>query len=131
MTSDISTTMKKEIGFWREIIHQARLVYHLLRDPEVPFYLKLVPFIGFVYLLFPLDFIPDVFVGLGQLDDLTIILIGSKIFIELAPPHLVAKHRHAIRVSDGYEDEGEFAEAIVIDSEHEVVVESKAQDQNK
>lgn len=122
MTSDISTNVKKEIGFWREIIHQIRLVYHLLRDPEVPIYLKLVPFVGLVYLLFPLDLIPDVLIGLGQLDDLTVILIGSKIFMELAPPHVVAKHRQAIRVSDGYESAEAVAEAIVIDSEHEVAV---------
>ena len=119
LTTDISTTMKKEIGFWREIVHQARLVYYLLRDPEVPFYLKLIPFIGIVYLFFPLDFVPDVLVGLGQLDDLTILLIGSKIFIEMAPPHIIAKHRHAIRLSDGYEDTSDIEDAIVIEGNHQ------------
>ena len=121
MTSDISTNVKKEIGFWREIVHQARLVYCLLRDPDVPIYLKLVPFISLIYLMLPFDFVPDVLVGLGQLDDLTVMLIGSKIFIELAPPHLVSKHRHAIRISDGYEDEEEIADTIIIDSQHEVM----------
>jgi uncharacterized membrane protein YkvA (DUF1232 family) len=120
MTSDFPTKMK-EVGFWREILHQVRLVFYLLRDPEVPFYLKLLPFIGFVYLLSPIDFIPDVFVGLGQLDDLTVLLVGSKIFIELAPPHIVAKHRQAIRAGDGFADSDDIKEGIVIDGEHETV----------
>lgn len=128
LTTDISTTMKKEIGFWREIVHQARLVYYLLRDPEVPFYLKLIPFIGVVYLFFPLDFVPDVLVGLGQLDDLTILLIGSKIFIEMAPPHIVAKHRHEIRIRDGYEDTNEIEDAIVIDGNHQISAKSDGHD---
>ena len=120
MKSELSTKMK-EVGFWREILHQIRLVFYLVRDPEVPFYLKLLPFIGFVYLLSPIDLVPDVFVGLGQLDDLTVLLVGSKIFIELAPPHLVAKHRQAIRASDGFANSDDIKEAIVIDGEHEMV----------
>jgi len=121
MTSDLSKQVK-DIGFWREIVHQVRLVFHLLRDPEVPFYLKLLPFIGFVYLLSPIDFVPDLFLGLGQLDDLTVLLVGSKIFMELAPPHIVARHRQAIRASDGFVDSDNIKEAIVIDGEHETVV---------
>ena len=121
MTSDLSKQVK-EVGFWREIVHQVRLVFYLLRDPEVPFYLKLLPFIGFVYLLSPIDFVPDLFLGLGQLDDLTVLLVGSKIFMELAPPHIVARHRQAIRASDGFVDSDNIKEAIVIDGEHETVV---------
>ena len=123
MTSDLSKQVK-EVGFWREIVHQVRLVFYLLRDPEVPFYLKLVPFIGFVYLLSPIDFVPDLFLGLGQLDDLTVLLVGSKIFMELAPPHIVARHRQAIRASDGFANSDHIKEAIVIDGEHETVAEA-------
>jgi uncharacterized membrane protein YkvA (DUF1232 family) len=123
MTSDLSKQVK-DIGFWREIVHQVRLVFHLLRDPEVPFYLKLLPFIGFVYLLSPIDFVPDLFLGLGQLDDLTVLLVGSKIFMELAPPHIVARHRQAIRTSDGFTDSDGIKESIIIDGEHQTVAEA-------
>ena len=37
------TTDVKDAGFWKEIWRQVRLVWHLLRSPEVPIYLKLVP----------------------------------------------------------------------------------------
>lgn len=120
MTSDLSEKVK-EIGFWREVMHQVRLVFYLLRDPEVPFYLKLVPFLGFVYLLAPIDLVPDVFIGLGQLDDLTVLLVGSKIFIELVPPHIVARHRQTIYANSNVADTQDIKEAIVIDGDHERV----------
>ncbi|MEM7116157.1 MAG: DUF1232 domain-containing protein, partial [Chloroflexota bacterium] len=92
----------KDPGFWRDIWQQARLVVALLRDPKVPFYLKFVPFLAIVYLFVPIDLVPDVLIGLGQLDDVTILLVGSKIFIELSPAHVVAHHLDIIREQDGF-----------------------------
>ena len=112
---------QKGPGFWREVWQQARLVFRLLRDPEVPFYLKIVPFIGLLYLIMPIDLIPDFMLMVGQLDDITALIVGAKVFIELVPPHVVARHLQEIRVQDGYETivEGEFTdkldESIVID----------------
>ena len=45
----------KDPGFWREMWQQIRLIYYLLRDPEVPFYLKLLPFTAVVYFIFPFE----------------------------------------------------------------------------
>ncbi|WP_420641874.1 YkvA family protein [Candidatus Leptofilum sp.] len=102
-------------GFFREVWQQARLVYYLLRDPEVPFYLKLLPFTAVLYLLWPVDLLPDVLLGLGQLDDLTALLVSSKVFIEMAPPHLVAQHMDRIRAVDGYDAMDSVNEKIIID----------------
>ena len=103
------TTQQKDPGFWREVWQQIRLVVRLLRDPEVPFYLKFVPFVGLLYLVFPFDFVTDFAPIIGQLDDITALIVGAKVFIELAPPAVVARHLHEIRVADGYESvvEGE------------------------
>ena len=127
------STRQKEPGFWREVWQQIRLVYYLIKDPEVPFYLKLIPFVAVVYLLWPIDLITDVVPFLGQLDDLTALLVTSKVFVELVPQHVVMRHLDAIRVRDGYTAvspdlsetnvDGELADAIVIDGEHEVIVE--------
>jgi uncharacterized membrane protein YkvA (DUF1232 family) len=46
-------------AFWRELWNQARLVYHLMRDPDVPFYLKLLPLAAVAYVIFPADLAPD------------------------------------------------------------------------
>jgi uncharacterized membrane protein YkvA (DUF1232 family) len=114
----------KEPGFWREMWQQARLVYYLLRDPDVPFYLKLLPAAALLYVVFPLDFAPDVYPVLGQLDDLTALLVGAKVFIEMAPPHVVARHIQRLQEERaGAEDP--LKEAIVVDADHELVSEKK------
>jgi len=124
---------RKEPGFWRELWQQIRLVLYLLRDPEVPFYLKFLPLAAVVYVIFPFDLITDLVPIIGQLDDMTALLVSSKVFIELAPPAVVARHLKAIRQQDGYlpstmaehttrpGDEKELADAIIIDAEHEVI----------
>jgi len=84
-------------GFFSELWQRARLVYKLLLDPEVPIYLKVLPFAAVVYLLFPFDFIPDVIPGFGQLDDITILVLGTKLFIDLAPKQVVARHLQSMR----------------------------------
>ncbi|MBK8933496.1 MAG: DUF1232 domain-containing protein [Chloroflexi bacterium] len=109
-------TQQKDPGFWREVWQQLRLVMRLLRDPEVPFYLKIVPFFGFLYLIFPFDFVTDFAPIIGQLDDITALIVGAKVFIELAPPAVVARHLHEIRVADGYESvvEGEVVASSAV-----------------
>lgn len=102
VSNDKSLLARKDPGFWRDMWHQARLVYRLILDPEVPVYLKVLPFVTVVYLLLPFDLLPDVAPVLGQLDDLTLLLVGSKLFIELAPPQVVGRHLQAIREQDGY-----------------------------
>ncbi len=122
---DNISTKAKEPGFWREIWQQMRLVFLLLRDPEVPFYLKFLPFLAVVYLVIPVDLAPDFLIGLGQLDDLTILLVGAKIFVELSPQHVVAKHMAQIRERDGYGADPKVEDAIIIDGDYEPIPESK------
>jgi uncharacterized membrane protein YkvA (DUF1232 family) len=130
----------QEPGFWRDMWQQLRLVLHLLREPEVPFYLKLLPFAGLIYVLFPFDLVTDLVPVIGQLDDVTALLVSSKVFIELAPPQVVARHMRAIRAKDGLANAGaddsaqptsdeEIANTIVIDAEHEVLVEGDREPQ--
>ena len=79
-------------GVLASIIRNARLVWRLLRDPEVSPWLKTIPPATLLYLLFPIDFLPDPVLGLGQLDDVAVILLGLKLFIELSPQEIVRRH---------------------------------------
>lgn len=100
---NMGTTLTNKVeaeGFWREVWRQARLAWYLIRSPEVPLYLKLLPALAVIYVLLPTDFIPDVFPVIGQLDDVTALLVGAKVFIELAPQDVVARYVRSVRKGD-------------------------------
>lgn len=113
----------RDPGFWKEIWLQLRLVLALIRDPEVPIYLKLLPAAAIFYVIFPLDFAPDFYPILGQLDDLTALIVGAKVFMEMAPQDVVARHQKRLSERLG-PDDGEkdaLQSAIIVDAEHELV----------
>ena len=107
-TQSTTTEQLKDPSFLQELWQQIKLVYYLLRDRDVPIYLKALPFAGLLYILFPIDFIPDV-IPVMRPDDLTILVVGLKVFIELAPVDIVMRYmdqmRGQVRVVDG---EGEY-----------------------
>lgn len=86
-----------DLGFVGELWQQVKLVFYLIKDREVPIYLKVLPFVGVLYTLFPIDIVTDFVPVLGQLDDLTILLIGAKVFIEMAPPQVVQRYMAQMR----------------------------------
>lgn len=90
-------TKKSSRSLGRGAIDQFHLIWRLLWDREVPFYLKMIPVAACIYLISPVDFIPDAFLGLGQLDDLGVLLLSGQLFAQLAPQHLVAQHRAEIQ----------------------------------
>ena len=57
---------------------------------------KVVPVMAGLYLVSPLDVIPDLFPLVGQMDDLTLSLIAIATFLRLCPGGLVDFHRGAI-----------------------------------
>lgn len=91
-TTKTTTEQLTDPTFLQELWTQIKLVYYLLRDRDVPIYLKALPFAGLVYILFPIDFLPDVIPVLGQLDDLTVLIVGLKVFIEMAPVDIVTRY---------------------------------------
>ena len=86
----------EKIGFLKSIFNHVRLAARLLKDPRVPVYLKLIPFAPLLYVLMPLDLIPDIIPVLGQMDDLGVVLLGLEAFISLTPQHVVQEHRDDI-----------------------------------
>lgn len=80
------------IEIWRSM----QLVWQLMLDARVPFFPKLIVPLIILYVLSPLDVIPDVVLVLGQLDDIALLFFGTKLFINLCPPDVVAEHRRAL-----------------------------------
>lgn len=123
MSVDDANTM---LSWLKDLVRQIQLVWRLFWDPRVPWPIKSLPPAILAYLVFPLDIVPDVALGLGQIDDLAVVLLGLKLFIELAPPDVVHEHLKALgaKVEEWNEDEDAAAEGIaaedVIDGDFEV-----------
>jgi uncharacterized membrane protein YkvA (DUF1232 family) len=104
------------MGWFKDFFRQFQLAWRLIVDPRISLITKVIPLLSAVYLLSPLDFIPDVTLGLGQLDDLAFVLIGLRLFIDVCPPTIVEEHRAALE--DEYYGEREtVSEENVIDVE--------------
>ena len=79
-------------GILAEIIKSIKLIWRLLNDRRVPSWLKMIVPGTLLYLLFPIDIIPDIVPGLGQLDDIVVILLGLKLFVKMCPEEIVRQH---------------------------------------
>lgn len=85
--------VRETAGYVGNLVTQARLAWRLLVDRQVPGWVKLIPIAGIAYLISPVDLIPDWLVpGLGELDDLAILLLSAKLFVNLSPPAVVRQH---------------------------------------
>lgn len=93
------------LGFFTGIFKQIRLVWLLMKDGRVPVWAKSVVPLSLLYLISPLDFIPDVALGLGQLDDLGVILLGMTLFVKLCPPHVVEEYQNELEYGPSLDDE--------------------------
>ncbi len=106
-----------ELMAWlREFFSQFGLAWKLFWDDRVPFGIKIVPLLTLFYVLMPLDLVPDAFLGVGQMDDLVLLLVGLRVFISLCPFELVDEHKKAFNLG---KVEGELIpdDATIIDVE--------------
>ena len=79
-------------GILAEIIKNIKLIWRLLNDGRISPWLKMIIPATLLYLLFPVDIVPDLVPGLGQLDDIAVILLGLKFFVEMCPEEIVRQH---------------------------------------
>ena len=84
-------------NLWRRIV----LSWHLVRDPLVPLPHKLIPIGTLIYVLSPLDFLPDLFGPLGMIDDIVLIGAAFDLFVRVVPAELVLKHARALGYTSG------------------------------
>ena len=67
----------------------ARLYWRLFRDRRVPILPKALLVLTLVYVVSPLDVIPDFIPGIGEMDDVVVVLSGLWLFVRLCPPEVV------------------------------------------
>ncbi len=87
---DVGTLM----GWLKDFFGHFRLAWELLWDERVPFVTKIIPILTLLYVISPVDLVSGLaFPGIGALDDLTIFLIGMRLFVDVCPPALVTEHQ--------------------------------------
>jgi uncharacterized membrane protein YkvA (DUF1232 family) len=95
MAIRISSWLSRPLSL-RALIGQVRLAIRLFREPRVPTALKAVPVLALLYVLSPIDLVADFIPGLGQLDDLGVILAALEFFVRLCPAATQTFHREAV-----------------------------------
>ncbi|MCH7626594.1 MAG: DUF1232 domain-containing protein [Chloroflexi bacterium] len=75
---------------WRSGIF--RLVYRLMRDRRVPLRAKLIVPAAIVYLISPIDIVPDIIPIAGLLDDILVLIISVALFVTIVPREVLSEH---------------------------------------
>lgn len=84
-------------GVVRDFILRVKLILRLIGDKRVNPWLKLIPIAGLLYLISPIDLIPDIALPvIGELDDAAVLWITNYFFVELCPPEIVREHVRAL-----------------------------------
>ena len=94
--------MKKIFKVWSHVLNLPALLplfARLYSDRRVSAWLKIAAFAAFVYIVSPLDLIPDLLTGIGWLDDIIFALIVVQMFIENVPEEIVDDHCAALKIS--------------------------------
>lgn len=95
------------------LLNQVQLTWRLMFDARVPAWQKAIVIVPIVYVLSPFDFIPDFILGLGQLDDITLVFAAMRLFESVVPEAIVQEHRAGLnnapaqQGSNGYHAERE------------------------
>jgi uncharacterized membrane protein YkvA (DUF1232 family) len=70
-----------------------RLFWRILRDPRVPAWPKFVFGLALVYVISPIDLIPDfIFPPLGYSDDLVLLIVAGRYLLHKTPPEITDEH---------------------------------------
>jgi uncharacterized membrane protein YkvA (DUF1232 family) len=69
-----------------------RLYWRLFCDRRVSILPKTMLALTLLYLVWPIDVIPDYLPVLGEVDDVGIVLLGLWTFVRLCPPEVVRQH---------------------------------------
>ena len=86
----------------RTLVSRVRLTMRLLREPGVPLLAKACPVLAALYVISPIDFVPDVLPLLGQLDDIGVVVVVLEAFLKLCPARAVDFHRAALAQGRAY-----------------------------
>lgn len=75
---------------WTLVRGDARQLWFALRHPAAPRWLKIGTVLVVLYVLSPIDLIPDAIPFLGAVDDLVLVPLAIRWLLKRLPPHIAA-----------------------------------------
>jgi uncharacterized membrane protein YkvA (DUF1232 family) len=85
-------------GQLQKLMDRMSLAWRLIVDRRVDLGYKLIPLVGLLYVISPIDFMPEAFLGpFGVFDDIGVILLALDFFIRMAPDDVVKEHLRHLR----------------------------------
>ena len=94
--------------FLFRLISSIRLIWKLLTDSRVPFWIRIALPLALIYVISPIDILPDFIPVMGRVDDIIAIVVGIMILLKLAPKKVVNQYKKDNKtIIDGeYREEG-------------------------
>jgi len=96
--------LKNPVDFFRIILNLPKFIklyYRLFHDRRVPLHLKLILILALVYVISPIDLIPDWLLPFfGHVDDLIILIASLRYFLRNSPPEVVQEHVERIEMGE-------------------------------
>ena len=89
--------------------------------------LKLILPVALIYLISPLDIVPDILPVLGRIDDILVIFIAIAIFLGLSPRKILIEHLQGTKVPGKTRNDKDR----VIDGQYRNVEEDEAENTTK
>ena len=80
------------LRFVRHLPQFVRLYWRLFRDRRVSIWPKALLVLGVLYVVSPIDLIPDVIPFVGEVDDLVVVIAVCRLFMYLCPREVVQEH---------------------------------------
>jgi uncharacterized membrane protein YkvA (DUF1232 family) len=74
---------------WSVLRGDARTLWFALRHPGAPAWLKLGTALIVLYVISPIDLIPDFIPGIGMLDDVVLVPLAIRWLLKRLPPHIM------------------------------------------
>jgi uncharacterized membrane protein YkvA (DUF1232 family) len=77
----------------RDLLIRIKLIWGLMTDGRISPFLKVIPVLGVLYLVMPIDIVSELAVPLvGEIDDAAVLWLTSYAFVQLCPPDIVMQH---------------------------------------
>ena len=113
-------------ALWWKFKKEIMMVWAMLRNPAAPAISKLVALLAAVYIISPVDLVPDVIPILGWLDDGVVSILLFKLAFKLLPKEMYESLKAQFEKKGGKVDDAAFKKSETTKAKVDDVVDVKA-----